>query len=486
VVTLFRRTKFFVPWQRIKNENQMKHLTAIWFLTEKSGKVLRRKRSSVRLVFGSTLLIFVGLYAMWVLSGNQMLHFMSSNNYDKLSFELSCAAFQDYLKCSPSSRPPPDSASRGLTLTQVAFNELRTGMLLGNKKDAVPFLNLLSSILMNGVPLLNLDDFVYLSDFVNKELGSTAKKELLSQSEYKHKFSNILNVRSNKIFLYPDSCWARQFIYFLNQTSNTLQSEINFKVFNSQKQALRHCCKNVWAIIHIGADYEQPLNVAHYDRNASSCNRTGLASRYPCDIAHERKQRSGDSFDVATSTSTTGSASVQIGDSPTVPYHASPCANQLHGISASSSAASLSTSNTTISSCCGDGTLSSCTETKRTTGTGHETKSTCPEEEEGSTPVPTVTLRMHPSAVPDTRSTEYSPINRHTTGRQDSGQVLYFTSGFLTLQLELQNYFKWLRLPGFVTINSDAFSTLQRNTNGNNAFFSDNIALQWLVVLSCF
>lgn len=74
-----------------------------------------------------------------------------------------------------------------------------------------------------------------------------------------------------------------------------------------------------------------------------------------------------------------------------------------------------------------------------------------------ATVIPAVTIRMHPAAVPDTRNFEHSPINRHLNSRQQSGQLLYFTSGFLTLQLEVQNFLAHWHLGGSV-IQSDAFS----------------------------
>ncbi len=45
---------------------------------------------------------------------------------------------------------------------------------------------------------------------------------------------------------------------------------------------------------------------------------------------------------------------------------------------------------------------------------------------------------MQPSGIPDTRNYEWSP--RKNNARQQSGELLYFISGFLSLQLELQNF----------------------------------------------
>jgi hypothetical protein len=60
---------------------------------------------------------------------------------------------------------------------------------------------------------------------------------------------------------------------------------------------------------------------------------------------------------------------------------------------------------------------------------------------------PSVTVRMLPSAVPDTRNFEWSP-RKSGTLRQQSGQLLYFLSGFLSIQLEVQNFLSCVGLGG--------------------------------------
>lgn len=60
---------------------------------------------------------------------------------------------------------------------------------------------------------------------------------------------------------------------------------------------------------------------------------------------------------------------------------------------------------------------------------------------------PSVTVRMLPSAVPDTRNFEWSP-RKSGTLRQQSGQLLYFLSGFLSIQLEVQNFLSCIGLGG--------------------------------------
>lgn len=66
---------------------------------------------------------------------------------------------------------------------------------------------------------------------------------------------------------------------------------------------------------------------------------------------------------------------------------------------------------------------------------------------------PSLTIRMHPSAVPDTRNFIWSP-------RLDfpmvagAGEMLYFTSGFLSLQYEFQSFLNLL-------VNGDQYQRTQ-------------------------
>ena len=60
---------------------------------------------------------------------------------------------------------------------------------------------------------------------------------------------------------------------------------------------------------------------------------------------------------------------------------------------------------------------------------------------------PSITVRMLPSAVPDTRNFEWSP-RKSGSIRQQSGQLLYFLSGFLSIQLEMQNFLSAVGLGG--------------------------------------
>ena len=59
----------------------------------------------------------------------------------------------------------------------------------------------LSSIMMNGLPLLGLDDFVYFSDYVRLYLGQRAVEKIMSIPILKERFENFLAVRKKLLFI---------------------------------------------------------------------------------------------------------------------------------------------------------------------------------------------------------------------------------------------------------------------------------------------
>ena len=76
-----------------------------------------------------------------------------------------------------------------------------------------------------------------------------------------------------------------------------------------------------------------------------------------------------------------------------------------------------------------------------------DTQTTCAEDciHTGYSPlcrdvVPFVTIRMHPASIPDTRNTIWSPRSNRIPNAIESGTLLYFASGFLSLELEIGSY----------------------------------------------
>jgi hypothetical protein len=75
---------------------------------------------------------------------------------------------------------------------------------------------------------------------------------------------------------------------------------------------------------------------------------------------------------------------------------------------------------------------------------------------------PSVTLRFHPASIPDSRNKMWSP-RKHGGGTHTSlqaGQLLYFTSGFLSIQLEIQNFLSTVGLGREIVSHVFSSSTL--------------------------
>jgi hypothetical protein len=175
------------------------------------------------LITVSTSMVFGSLYLMWYMSYDQTLKFMTSNAYSKLSFDLICTPGSTgqpgISQCKPTGNNRPDGE---LSPADVLINLLTKGTILSdasNPNSAHDFAGLLSSLMMNGAPMLGLDDFVYLSDFVNKNLGSKGRNQIMNSTAYSDKFGNFLDVRRRELRITPYSCWTEKFLNHLNKNS---------------------------------------------------------------------------------------------------------------------------------------------------------------------------------------------------------------------------------------------------------------------------
>lgn len=293
---------------------------------------------------------------MWLYSIGQTVGFMTSSAYSKLSFDLNCQPSVDGsvgMQCTPMNTVS-DNSMTDLSTTEFILSTLQDGgSVTSDSQETTEFAGLLSSLLMNGLPLLGLDDYVYLSDFVNENIGKQSKEKLMTYPGYKDKFGNLINVRANKLRFSPKSYWAEQFIYYLKNTSQTF-SQLHVETFDSLTEAMEDCCDNVWAVVDL-ASYI-PTGKTFYNDILKSLNYTD------------------------------------------------------------------------------DGNLDGSGNTILSQPLPAESRNNA------SNTIPAVTIRMHPASIPDTRNFEWSPIDRSAPTRQQSGQLLYFISGFLSIQVELQNF----------------------------------------------
>lgn len=158
---------------------------------------------------------------MWHFSKDSVLKFMSSSAYTRLSFDFECrpginfhnlqhdgTQVQSTVHCDPYDEGLEGHDIGNLSPTDILINILKTGNMVG-KDDArqghdLP--GLLSSVMMQGLPMLGLDDFVRLSDFVNENLGIAGRRQIMEFAGYRERFGNFLDVRKRELRIAPRDC----------------------------------------------------------------------------------------------------------------------------------------------------------------------------------------------------------------------------------------------------------------------------------------
>lgn len=91
-------------------------------------------------------------------------------------------------------------------------------------KETADFAEAVGSSLLNGLPVLGLDDWFMLSDLMNKHINAGMLQRLMQYSSIKGRFINLLGVRDLQLAFTPDNCWTRSLIDYLNKSTE------NFKV----------------------------------------------------------------------------------------------------------------------------------------------------------------------------------------------------------------------------------------------------------------
>lgn len=345
-------------------------VTLVGILTRKCWKLIVRRPGNRYLFVISITLVFGGLYLMWLLTNKQILTMFTSEPYAKLAFDFVCdpTDSKSNLHCEPYSG---NLRSQELTPGDLLLNWLKTGQPVAeNSKENLKALELISSIMMNGLPLVGLDDFVHISDFTNKYVGKELQEKLMTSVTLRDQFDSFLNIRQKRLILAPENACTREFYhYMLNHTH--IMKDLRVEMSSASDFIVSSdCCENVWAIIEI-----QPIQ-----------KWSDSSAVMECDLNPTIYQNSSFSFSWD-----------DFGFSK---------AEELLQFSFDDKAS--------------------------------------------------VTIRMHPSAIPDTRNYEWTPL-KGTAPRQQSGELLYFTSGFLTLQLELQNFIRYKQyssITSFTTMDS--------------------------------
>jgi hypothetical protein len=95
-------------------------------------------------------------------------------------------------------------------------------------QETYAFSEAIGSTLLNGLPVLGLDDWVALSDFMNANIAASMRRRLMEYTSIKGRFINLLGVRDLQLAFVPNNCWTKAFINHLNATTKS------FKVCMSQ------------------------------------------------------------------------------------------------------------------------------------------------------------------------------------------------------------------------------------------------------------
>lgn len=183
---------------------------------------------------------------MWIVSFGEYEKFLYTGEFAKLNIEIRCGGksvetysavdngttFTTEPFCAPYQRPE-EYSKHALTPSELLFDMIDNSHNPKSSKDhneLKQLTNLITSMMMNGLPLLGLSDFIYLSDFANHNINEKEKNKLLSYPGYSDQFSNFLNARTKEIRIIPNSCWASEFAQHLRNTTNTPPGTANVSV----------------------------------------------------------------------------------------------------------------------------------------------------------------------------------------------------------------------------------------------------------------
>ena len=99
---------------------------------------------------------------------------------------------------------------------------LRTGKSTSHQ-SLTDIASLFGSLIMNGFPIIGMDDFVHLSDLMNDQLGPSSKSRILSMTVFQERFGNFLLVRSRQLRIAPANCWTSSFVTYLEKHSKVMK-----------------------------------------------------------------------------------------------------------------------------------------------------------------------------------------------------------------------------------------------------------------------
>lgn len=158
---------------------------------------------------------------IWLGSQHKVLRYMKVEGYTQLNFDFICSSnnlIQEYssaqIHCKPDSQFNGVTDYSGISTSSILANIFSNGNLF-EEIEPKELTNLLSSVLMNGLPIMGLHDFILLSDFINKNLGVSGRKRILDYQAYNERFGNLLDIRKKELRIVPKSCITEMFANYL-------------------------------------------------------------------------------------------------------------------------------------------------------------------------------------------------------------------------------------------------------------------------------
>ena len=197
-------------------------LTVIWVLTLKSLKTMVRNSSIMLMFAGASFIIFGSLGFMYVSSDHAVYSFMNIKPYQELHFEIVCqrSPSSSFSESLPATCQPIPSDT--LTPTDLLFQS-SSKLATADQHDVM---DLISSLFLHGVPILDLNDFAELSDLLNIYLGEEKVQRMMQSNVIRERFGNILCIQQKEIRFAPRNCYTERFVEYLQQLSPRTKVEL--------------------------------------------------------------------------------------------------------------------------------------------------------------------------------------------------------------------------------------------------------------------
>jgi hypothetical protein len=182
-------------------------------LTAKSLKCIYRNSSVMNMLTLSTALVFAALLVIFYSTNHATNHFLDDKAYQRLQFNVVCETRSQRYACHP-------LKSETFSPSDLAFNPFDSS---DSTTQQLELVSLLSSMFLNGMPIVDLNDYVLLSDYANSYLGSNGRSRLLASRVASERLGNLLMVRSKLFALAPRNEHTEAFMRFLQTASSTTQ-----------------------------------------------------------------------------------------------------------------------------------------------------------------------------------------------------------------------------------------------------------------------